>query len=269
MSDDAYLEEVLQEHGVSREEFERGKRARKELEFNRTRLMEAGGIVMGKARNYAEQEIEDIEKVRLCDFNCVCRLNVILPMANFPQEVEEKKEKAKKAEEENIEGWLRVLHQGKGQEITLKVMVDTGATVNAITYGMVIDYQLEGRKTRLKEPQVLGLAVGTFECKEQITINWMGKGNEEHDTSTFYVLPRGQANITDRVILSREWLNKRCLLYDKDPSHYLKPLLGGRQSVCTRFESQSVLASMSHSLIVLITNRNLRKLQGHRHANRP
>lgn len=268
MSDDAYLEEVLQKRGVSRDTYEKGKRERRRQDFIMNRFVRTGGMVMGEARDFEEQEIEDIEKVRLCDFNCVCRPNVIPRIANFLQEVEEKKEKAKKAEEENIEGWLRVLHQGKGQEITLKVMVDTGATVNAITYGMVIDYQLEGRKTRLKEPQVLGLAVGTFECKEQITINWMGKGNEEHDTSTFYVLPRGQANITDRVILSREWLNKRCLLYDKDPSHYLKPLLGGRQSVCMPFESQSVLASMSHSLIVLTTNRNLRKLQGHRHANR-
>lgn len=191
---------------------------------------------------------------------------MVFSVIDLVQAIEKKR--AKKAEEENMEGWLHVLHQGTAQEFTLKVMVDTGATINAITYGMVIDYQLEGRKIQLQEPQVLRLAVGTFECSEQISINWMGKGNEEHDTSTFYVLPRGQANITDRVILSREWLNKRFLLYDKDPSHYLKPLLGGRQSVRMRLESQSVLARMSHSLIVLTTNRNLRKLQGHRHANR-
>lgn len=176
---------------------------------------------------------------------------MVSPVIDLVQAIEKKR--AKKAEEENIEGWLQVLHQGTGEEFTLKVMVDTGATVNAITYGMVIDYQLEGLKTQLKEPQVLGLAVGRFECKEQISISWMGKGNEEHDTSTFYVLPRGQANITDRVILSREWLNKRFLLYDKDPGHYLKPLLGGRQSVCMPFESQSIVgkdvafANRSHS----------------------
>lgn len=164
---------------------------------------------------------------------------MVFPVIDLEQAIEKKR--AKKAEEENIEGWLQVLHQGTGEEFTLKVMVDTGSTVNAITYGMVIDYQLDGLKTQLKEPKVLGLATGKFECKEQISINWMGKGNEEHDTSTFYVLPRGQANITDRVILSREWLNKRFLLYDKDPSHYLKPLLGGRQSVCMRFESQSIV----------------------------
>lgn len=123
-------------------------------------------------------------------------------------------------------------------------MVDTGATINAITYGMVIDYQLESRKIQLKEPQVLGLAVGTFECSEQISISWMGKGNEEHDTATFYVLPRGQANITDRVILSREWLSKRHLLYNKDQSDYLKPLIGGRQLVCKRFEPYFVRASI-------------------------
>lgn len=136
------------------------------------------------------------------------------------------------------------MHPGTGEEIFLKVMVDTGATVNAISYGMLIDCQLESLKTQLKEPQVIGLAVKKFEleCDEQISIDWMGRGDVEGGTSTFYVLPRGQANITDRAILSEEWLNKRHLLYYKDPTHYLKPLIGGKQSVSMRFESRSVLA---------------------------
>lgn len=147
-------------------------------------------------------------------------------------------------------------------------MVDTGADVNAITYGMLIDQQLESQKIRLEEPLVLDLAVGKFECKEQVLIDWMGKGNAEHDTSTFYVLPRGEANITHRVILSKEWLKQRDLLYDEDERQGLKPLMSGRQSVCTRFESPSVLAKMSHWLIVTTTNRHLRKSQGSGNANR-
>jgi hypothetical protein len=159
---------------------------------------------------------------------------------NLLQAVEERR--AKKAEEEKIEGWLRVLHQEKGQDFFLKVMVDTGATVNAITYGMLIDHQLESRITKLEEPLELDLAVGSFTCDEQISIPWMGKGNVKHDESTFYVLPRGRANITHRVILSKEWLKQRDLLCDEDERDGLKPLIGGRQSVCMRFESQSVLA---------------------------
>lgn len=147
-------------------------------------------------------------------------------------------------------------------------MVDTGADVNAITYGMLIDHQLESQKIRLEEPLVLDLAVGKFECKEQVLIDWMGKGNAEHDTSTFYVLPRGEANITHRVILSKEWLKQRDLLYDEDERQGLKPLISGRQSVCMQFESPSVLAKMSHWLIVTTTNRRLRKSQGSSNANR-
>ncbi|KAH8749731.1 hypothetical protein F5883DRAFT_229950 [Diaporthe sp. PMI_573] len=122
-----------------------------------------------------------------------------------------------KKTEENTEGWLRILHPHKGKESTLKVMVDMGATVNAITSGMIIDHELENQKIRLKEPHVLNLAVGTFKCSEQISIGWMGKGTE-HGTSTFYVLRPGQANLPDRAILSKdEWLDRRCLLYEKDP----------------------------------------------------
>ncbi|KAH8745352.1 hypothetical protein F5883DRAFT_266661 [Diaporthe sp. PMI_573] len=125
--------------------------------------------------------------------------------------------------EENIEGWLRVLHQGKGEELVLKVVVDMGATVNTITLGMLIDHQLVDRKIRLKKPHVLNLVVGTFGCSEQISIKWMGKGNAEHGTSTFYVLRPGQANMVDRAILSKdEWLNRKCLLYEKYPSHLVR-----------------------------------------------
>lgn len=248
MSDDANLEEeVLKKHGVSREKYEKGKRERKQREFKMNRFLRTGGMLEGEALDFDEQEIEDIEKVSICNFNCVlCRPDVILLIIDLLQEIEEKKEKAKEAQEENIEGWLRVLHQGKGQEIILKVMVDTGATVNAITYGMLIDCELESRKIQLKEPLIFRGAIGKFECTEQISINWMGKGNAEHDTSIFYVLPRGQANITDRVILSKEWLNKRCLLHDTDPSHYLRPLIGGRQSVCMRFESKIRVGKACH-----------------------
>jgi hypothetical protein len=99
-------------------------------------------------------------------------------------------------------------------------MVDMGATVNTITSGMLIDHQLEDQKIRLKKPHVLNLVVGAFGCSEQISINWMGKGNAEHGTSTFYVLRPGPANMVDRAILSKdEWLNRRCVLYDKDPSY--------------------------------------------------
>lgn len=246
MSDDANLEEeVLQKYGVSREKYEKGKRERKQREFKMNRFLRTGGMLEGEALDFDEQEIEDIEKVSACDFNGVlCRPDVILPIIDLLQEIEEKKEKAKKAEEENIEGWLRVMHPETGEEIFLKVMVDTGATVNAISYGLLIDCQLESLKIQLKDPRVIGLAVKKFEleCDEQISIDWMGRGDVEGGTSTFYVFPRGQANITDRAILSKEWLNKRHLLYYEDPSHYLKPLIGGKQSVSMRFESQSVSA---------------------------
>lgn len=112
-------------------------------------------------------------------------------------------------------------------------MVDTGATINAITYGMLIDHDLETRKVRLDEPHVLRLAVGKFECSEQISLPWMGRGNEVHDTATFYVLPPGQANINDRVILSREWLSKTGLLFDRDPSPTLRPLFTKKPTVST------------------------------------
>jgi hypothetical protein len=119
-----------------------------------------------------------------------------------------------------MEGWLRVLHQDKGEEFMLKVVVDMDATVNTITYGMLVDHQLEDKKIRLKKPHFVNLVDRTSGCSEQISINWMGKGNSEHGTSTFYVLRPGQANMVDRAILSKdEWLNQRCLLYDKDPSH--------------------------------------------------
>lgn len=84
MSDDARLEdEVLQKHGMSREKYEKGKRERKKQDFIMNRFVRTGGMVMGEARDYEEQEIEDIEKVRLCDFNCVCRADFILPIINL------------------------------------------------------------------------------------------------------------------------------------------------------------------------------------------
>lgn len=153
---------------------------------------------------------------------------MVLPI-NLLQEIEEKK--AKKAEEAGIEGWLRVLHQVNGKEFFLKVMVDTGADVNAITYGMLVDHQLEKRISKLEEPLTLDLAVGSFQCDSSISIPWMGKGDKKRATSTFYVLPRGRANDTHRVILSKEWLNQRDVLCDEDERQGLKPLRGGRQSV--------------------------------------
>jgi ribosomal protein L33 len=92
----------------------------------------------------------------------------------------------------------------------LKVVVDMDATVNTISYGMLVDHQLEDR-IRLNKP----LGVGTSEYSEHISINWMGKGNGEHGTSKFYILRRSQTEITDRVILAKyEWLKRRSLLYN-------------------------------------------------------
>lgn len=84
MSDDANLEEeVLQKHGVSREKYEKGKRERKRQDFIMNRFVRTGGMVMGEARDYDEQEIEDIEKVRLRDFDCVCRPDVMLSIIDL------------------------------------------------------------------------------------------------------------------------------------------------------------------------------------------
>jgi hypothetical protein len=83
---------------------------------------------------------------------------------------------------------------------------------------MLIDHQLENRKIKLKQPLLLDIGVGSLKCNEQISISWVGKGNMEHGTSTFYVLPRGQGYITNRIILSKEWLDCSGLLYDKDTS---------------------------------------------------
>ncbi|KAH8777520.1 hypothetical protein F5883DRAFT_543620 [Diaporthe sp. PMI_573] len=202
---DSLLEEVLQKHGMTRERYLEVKAERDWQTHQRDLFVQGNGLLSGLAKTRDEFVAEKIAKA-----------------------VEERR--AKKAEEEKIEGWLRVLHQEKGQDFFLKVMVDTGATVNAITYGMLIDHQLESRITKLEEPLELDLAVGSFTCDEQISIPWMGKGNVKHDESTFYVLPRGRANITHRVILSKEWLKQRDLLCDEDERDGLKPLIGGRQS---------------------------------------
>lgn len=235
MSDnDSLVKEVLRKYKITEEQLHDAQLDQGWDTHQRMMFMQGHASLAGQPKTRIEFAAQEARKVR-CKFRCLCSPDMIFSTINLVQEIE--RESAKKAEENNIKGYLRALHQGMGEEFFLKVMVDTGATVNAITYGILIDYQLETRKVRMEEPQVLRLAVGKFECSEQISINWMGKGNEEHDTATFYILPRGQANLTDRVILSREWLSKRGLLYDKDESDYLKPLIGGRQSVCKRFES--------------------------------
>ncbi|KAH8745250.1 hypothetical protein F5883DRAFT_587564 [Diaporthe sp. PMI_573] len=211
MSDDErVLEEVAQKYGMTPDEYRKAKRNRGWQSHQWDMHMQGVGMMTGQPGTEEQFAADEIDKA-----------------------LEERRAK-EKAKRENIEGWLRVQNQEQGQDFFLKVMVDTGATVNAITHGVLLDHGLQSRITKLEKPHELNLAVGSSECDEQISIPWVGKGNQRYGTATFYVLPCGKANINHRAILSKEWLQQRDLLCDEDERDSLKPLMGGRESAAEK-----------------------------------
>lgn len=69
MSDDDSLEEeVLQEHGMTREEWKKAKADREWQNHQMDLLTQASGLLTGKAKNRDEHVADKIDKVWLCKF---------------------------------------------------------------------------------------------------------------------------------------------------------------------------------------------------------
>lgn len=92
----------------------------------------------------------------------------------------------------------------------VQVKVDSGASKNFITEGMVVDLHLQ--KTRLEEPQPFDLAVGGIYCSYKVQVSLMGQDNEPSKVD-FFILPK-DARI-ETPLLGEEWMaHSMCKLFD-------------------------------------------------------
>lgn len=95
----------------------------------------------------------------------------------------------------------------------VRVKVDSGATKNFITEGMVVDHHLQ--KTALEAPQPFDMPVGRFLCSYTVEVSLFGQDDEGADVE-FFVLPaQDEDTHIDTPLLGEEWTrHSMCKLFD-------------------------------------------------------